>query len=196
MEYGNGETPESSGLKGDHLVGRYYVKFDQVYKAEIAELIGTGITEDQAKKQSPSLLRAQAMLIKWEQGDSEVVALWKKMNAWVYKGFDISYHKLGVSFDKNYYESDTYILGKDDVRKGLKNGVFYSKEDGSVWINLEDEGLDHKLVLRSDGTSVYMTQDIGTAIQRFKDFDATGLTSVVGNDQDYHFRVLFLILSK
>ena len=135
MEYGDGETPESSGLKGDHLVGRYYVKFDQVYKAEMAELIRTGITEDQAKKQAPSLLRAQAMLIKWEQGDSEVVALWKKMNAWVYKGFDTSYHKLGVSFDKNYYESDTYILGKDDVRKGLKNGVFYSKEDGSVWIN-------------------------------------------------------------
>ena len=196
MEYGNGETPESSGLKGDHLVGRYYVKFDQVYKAEMAELIRTGITEDQAKKQAPSLLRAQAMLIKWEQGDSEVVALWKKMNAWVYKGFDTSYHKLGVSFDKNYYESDTYILGKDDVRKGLKNGVFYSKEDGSVWINLEDEGLDHKLVMRSDGTSVYMTQDIGTAIQRFKDFDATGMTYVVGNEQDYHFRVLFLILSK
>ena len=196
LDYGNGETPESSGLKGDHLVGRYYVKFDQVYKTEIAELIETGITEDQAKKQAPSLLRAQSMLVKWEKGDPEVVALWKKMNAWVYTGFDVSYKKLGVSFDKNYYESNTYILGKDDVRKGLDNGVFYAKEDGSVWIDLEDEGLDHKLVLRSDGTSVYMTQDIGTAIQRFKDFDATGMTYVVGNEQDYHFRVLFLILSK
>ncbi|HCY25430.1 MAG TPA: arginine--tRNA ligase, partial [Cryomorphaceae bacterium] len=196
LDYGNGETPESSGLKGDHLVGRYYVKFDQVYKTEIAELIETGITEDQAKKQAPSLLRAQSMLVKWEKGDPEVVALWKKMNAWVYTGFDVSYEKLGVSFDKNYYESNTYILGKDDVRKGLDNGVFYSKEDSSVWIDLEDEGLDHKLVLRSDGTSVYMTQDIGTAIQRFKDFDAKGMTYVVGNEQDYHFRVLFLILSK
>ena len=196
MEYGNGETPESTGLKGDHLVGRYYVKFDQVYKTEIAELTGSGMSEDQAKTQAPSILRAQAMLIKWEQGDSEVVALWKKMNTWVYKGFEISYQKLGVSFDKNYYESDTYILGKDDVRKGLENGVFYSKEDHSVWIDLENEGLDHKLVLRSDGTSVYMTQDIGTAIQRFKDFEAEGMTYVVGNEQDYHFKVLFLILSK
>ena len=196
QEYGNGETPESSGLKGDHLVGKYYVKFDQVYKEEIKALIAEGKTEEDAKKQAPSLLKAQQMLLKWEEGDAGVVALWKTMNDWVYNGFNTTYAKLGVNFDKNYYESQTYVLGKDDVTKGLESGVFYKKEDGSVWIDLENDGLDHKLVLRSDGTSVYMTQDIGTAIQRFKDFEAKGMTYVVGNEQDYHFKVLFLILSK
>ncbi len=196
QEYGNGETPESTGLKGDHLVGKYYVKFDQVYKEEMKRLLDEGKTGDEAKKLAPSLLKAQEMLLKWEQGDSEVVTLWKTMNNWVYTGFNTTYTKLGVDFDKNYYESQTYVLGKDDVNKGLESGVFYKKDDGSVWIDLEDEGLDHKLVLRSDGTSVYMTQDIGTAIQRFKDFDAKGMTYVVGNEQDYHFKVLFLILSK
>ena len=196
QEYGNGETPESTGLKGDHLVGKYYVKFDQVYKEEMKRLLDEGKTGDEAKKLAPSLLKAQEMLLKWEQGDAEVVTLWKTMNNWVYTGFNSTYTKLGVDFDKNYYESQTYVLGKDDVNKGLESGVFYQKDDGSVWIDLEDEGLDHKLVLRSDGTSVYMTQDIGTAIQRFKDFDAKGMTYVVGNEQDYHFKVLFLILSK
>ena len=196
QEYGNGETPESTGLKGDHLVGKYYVKFDQVYKEEMKRLLDKGKTGDEAKKLAPSLLKAQEMLLKWEQGDAEVVTLWKTMNNWVYAGFNTTYTKLGVDFDKNYYESQTYVLGKDDVNKGLESGVFYQKDDGSVWIDLEDEGLDHKLVLRSDGTSVYMTQDIGTAIQRFKDFDAKGMTYVVGNEQDYHFKVLFLILSK
>ncbi|CAI8158923.1 MAG: Arginine--tRNA ligase [Flavobacteriales bacterium UBA4585] len=196
QEYGNGETPDSSELKGDHLVGKYYVKFDQVYKEEIKALIAEGKTEEEAKKQAPSLLKAQQMLLKWEEGDAGVVALWKTMNDWVYNGFNTTYAKLGVNFDKNYYESQTYVLGKDDVTKGLESGVFYKKEDGSVWIDLESDGLDHKLVLRSDGTSVYMTQDIGTAIQRFKDFEAKGMTYVVGNEQDYHFKVLFLILSK
>jgi arginyl-tRNA synthetase len=196
QEYGNGETPESTGLKGDHLVGKYYVKFDQVYKDEMKRLLDEGKTGEEAKKLAPSLLKAQEMLLKWEQGDAEVVTLWKTMNNWVYTGFNTTYTKLGVDFDKNYYESQTYVLGKDDVNKGLESGVFYKKDDGSVWIDLEDEGLDHKLVLRSDGTSVYMTQDIGTAIQRFKDFDAKGMTYVVGNEQDYHFKVLFLILSK
>jgi len=196
QEYGNGETPDSSGLKGDHLVGKYYVKFDQVYKDEIKVLIARGKTEEEAKKQAPSLLKAQEMLLKWEQGDADVVTLWKTMNEWVYSGFNTTYTKLGVDFDKNYYESQTYVLGKDDVAKGLKSGIFHKKEDGSVWIDLESDGLDHKLVLRSDGTSVYMTQDIGTAIQRFKDFEAKGMTYVVGNEQDYHFKVLFLILSK
>ena len=196
QEYGNGETPESTGLKGDHLVGKYYVKFDQVYKEEMKRLLDEGKTGDEAKKLAPSLLKAQERLLKWEQGDAEVVTLWKTMNNWVYTGFNTTYTKLGVDFDKNYYESQTYVLGKDDVNKGLESGVFYKKDDGSVWIDLEDEGLDHKLVLRSDGTSVYMTQDIGTAIQRFKDFEAKGMTYVVGNEQDYHFKVLFLILSK
>ena len=196
QEEGNGETPESTGLKGDHLVGKYYVKFDQRYKSEIKELMANGVSEELAKKQAPSIIKAQEMLLKWEQGDPEVVELWKTMNSWVYEGFNATYEKLGVDFNKNYYESNTYVLGKDDVIKGLENGVFYQKEDSSVWINLEDEGLDHKLVLRSDGTSVYMTQDIGTAIQRFKDFDAKGMTYVVGNEQDYHFRVLFLILKR
>ena len=194
--FGNGETPESTGLKGDKLVGNYYVKFDQEYKQEIAQLISEGKTEEEAKKQAPLLLEAQAMLLKWEAGDKEVVSLWKTMNQWVYTGFDETYKELGVDFDKNYYESDTYLLGKDVVADGLKKGVFHKKEDGSVWIDLTDEGLDEKIVLRADGTAVYMTQDIGTAIERFKDFDLAELTYTVGNEQDYHFKVLFLILDK
>ena len=194
-EYGNGETPESTGMKGDHMVGKYYVKFDQVYKSEIQTLVAAGMSEDDAKKQAPSLVKARDAL-EIEQGDKAVMELWHTMNNWVYEGFNHTYKKLGVSFDKNYYESETYVLGKDDVLKGLEDGVFYRKEDGSVWIDLEDEGLDHKLVLRRDGTSVYMTQDIGTAIQRFKDFDAKGMTYVVGNEQDYHFKVLFIILKR
>ncbi len=194
--FGNGETPESTGLKGDKLVGNYYVKFDQEYKKQIASLISEGKTEEDAKKQAPILLEAQEMLIKWEAGDEKVVALWKMMNQWVYDGFDITYKNLGVDFDKNYYESNTYLLGKDVVADGLKKGVFYRKDDGSVWIDLTDEGLDEKIVLRSDGTAVYMTQDIGTAIERFKDYDLESLIYTVGNEQDYHFKVLFLILKK
>jgi arginyl-tRNA synthetase len=194
--YGNGETPESLKIKGDKLVGNYYVIFDKVYKEEVKELILLGKTEKEAKKQAPILLEAQEMLRKWEAGDKEVVALWKKMNQWVFDGFDITYKELGVNFDKNYYESNTYLLGKDVVAKGLQDGIFYKKEDGSVWIDLTDEGLDEKIVLRADGTAVYMTQDIGTAIERFKDFDLESLIYTVGNEQDYHFKVLFLILSK
>lgn len=166
--FGDGETPESTGLKGDKLVGNYYVKFDQEYKKEIAELVTSGSSEDDAKKQAPLLLQAQAMLLKWEAGNKEVVDLWKKMNQWVYDGFDITYKELGVDFDKNYYESNTYLLGKDVVANGLKSGIFYRKEDGSVWIDLTADGLDEKIVLRSDGTAVYMTQDIGTAIKDLK----------------------------
>lgn len=196
-KFGNGETPESTGLKGDKLVGNYYVKFDQEYKKEISELVAEGISEDDAKKQAPLFLEAQEMLRKWEAGDKKVIALWKMMNEWVYKGFDVTYESIGVNFDKLYYESNTYLLGKDVIEEGLKNGVFFKKEDGSVWCDLTDEGLDEKLVLRSDGTSVYMTQDIGTAIQRSKDFpNVTGMVYTVGNEQDYHFKVLFLILQK
>ena len=196
-KFGNGETPESTGLKGDKLVGNYYVKFDQEYKKEISELVSEGISEDDAKKQAPLFLEAQEMLRKWEAGDKKVIALWKMMNEWVYKGFDVTYESIGVNFDKLYYESNTYLLGKDVIEEGLKNGVFFKKEDGSVWCDLTDEGLDEKLVLRSDGTSVYMTQDIGTAIQRSKDFpNVTGMVYTVGNEQDYHFKVLFLILQK
>jgi len=195
--FGNGETPESTGLKGDKLVGNYYVKFDQEYKKEIDHLINSGLTEDKAKKFAPILLEAQNMLIKWEAGDEKSVALWKKMNQWVYDGFDQSYQELGVDFDTNYYESNTYLLGKDVVAVGLDKGVFYKKEDGSVWIDLTDDGLDEKIVLRADGTAVYITQDIGTAIQRIKDFpDVGGMVYTVGNEQDYHFKVLFLILKK
>jgi len=197
QRYGNGETPESTGLKGDKLVGNYYVKFDQEYKKEIANLVADGIPEKEAKKQAPILLEAQQMLIKWEAGEGKVVELWKTMNQWVYDGFEESYKNLGVDFDKNYYESETYLLGKDVVANGLEKGVFFKKEDGSVWIDLTDEGLDEKIVLRSDGTAVYMTQDIGTAIQRIKDYpDVGGLVYTVGNEQDYHFKVLFLILKK
>ncbi|MBZ9728514.1 arginine--tRNA ligase [Salegentibacter sp. JZCK2] len=195
--FGNGETPESTGLKGDKLVGNYYVKFDQEYKKEISELMEIkGISEEAAKAEAPILVEAKQMLLKWEAGDPEVVALWEKMNQWVYNGFEKTYDALGVDFDKNYYESDTYLLGKDVVNQGLEKGVFYKKEDGSVWIDLTDEGLDEKIVLRSDGTAVYMTQDIGTAIQRVKDFDINGMVYTVGNEQDYHFKVLFLILKK
>ena len=194
--FGNGETPESTGLKGDKLVGNYYVKFDQEYKKEISGLIAEGKSEEEAKAQAPILLEAQEMLIKWEAGDPEVISLWKKMNQWVYEGFEKTYNALGVDFDKNYYESETYLLGKEVVEQGLKKGVFFKKEDGSVWIDLTADGLDEKIVLRSDGTAVYMTQDIGTAIQRVKDFDIDGMVYTVGNEQDYHFKVLFLILKK
>ena len=195
--FGNGETPESTGLKGDKLVGNYYVKFDQEYKKEIKILIDEGKTEEEAKKQAPILQEAQNMLQKWEAGDEETVQLWKRMNHWVYEGFDITYKNLGVNFDTLYYESDTYLLGKEFVAEGLKTGVFFKEEDGSVWCDLTDEGLDKKIVLRADGTAVYMTQDIGTAIQRIKDFsDVGGMVYTVGNEQDYHFKVLFLILKK
>ena len=196
-KFGNGETPESSHLKGDKLVGNYYVRFDQEYKKEIAQLISEGKTEEEAKKEAPLLLEAQQMLLKWEAGDAQVVALWKKMNAWVYAGFDVTYKSMGVDFDNLYYESNTYLLGKDVVEQGLEKGVFYKKEDGSVWCDLTEDGLDEKIVLRSDGTAVYMTQDIGTAIQRVKDYaDVGGMVYTVGNEQDYHFQVLFLILKK
>ncbi|RYC53565.1 arginine--tRNA ligase [Flagellimonas olearia] len=197
QQFGDGETPESSGLKGDHLVGKYYVAFDKAYKEQIAGLVADGMAKDQAEKEAPILLEAQEMLRKWEAGDAEVVSLWKKMNAWVYAGFDTTYKNLGVDFDQLYYESDTYLLGRDVVKDGLEKGVFFKKEDGSVWIDLTDEGLDEKIVLRSDGTAVYMTQDIGTAIQRVTDFpDINGMVYTVGNEQDYHFKVLFLILKK
>ncbi|HKK11562.1 MAG TPA: arginine--tRNA ligase [Flavobacteriaceae bacterium] len=195
--FGNGETPESSGIKGDKLVGNYYVKFDQEYKREINNLVAQGKTQEEAKKQAPILIEAQNMLKKWEAGDEETVALWKMMNGWVYEGFNETYKNLGVDFDKLYYESQTYILGKEFVAEGLKSGVFFKKEDGSVWCDLTEDGLDEKIVLRSDGTAVYMTQDIGTAIQRVKDYpDVGGMVYTVGNEQDYHFKVLFLILKK
>jgi arginyl-tRNA synthetase len=194
---GQKETPESTGLKGDKLVGNYYVKFDQEYKKEIAQLITEGNTGEEAKKQAPLILEAKEMLLKWEAGDEQVVSLWKEMNSWVYRGFEVTYKNLGVDFDTLYYESNTYLLGKDSIDKGLKSGVFYEKEDGSVWCDLTEDGLDEKLVLRSDGTAVYMTQDIGTAIQRSKDIpDVGGMVYTVGNEQDYHFKVLFLILKK
>ncbi|WP_367757492.1 arginine--tRNA ligase [Flavobacterium sp. WC2430] len=197
QKFGNGETPESTGQKGDKLVGNYYVAFDKAYKAEIAQLMSEGKTEDEAKKQSPIILEAQEMLLKWEAGDEAVISLWKKMNQWVYDGFAITYKNLGVDFDCFYYESNTYLLGKDVVQIGLEKGVFEKDPDGSVWIDLTDEGLDRKIVLRSDGTAVYMTQDIGTAIQRVKDYpDVGGMVYTVGNEQDYHFKVLFLILKK
>lgn len=196
-KFGNGETPESSNLKGDKLVGKYYVEFDKAYKGEINQLIETGKTEEEAKKQAPIIIEAQDMLKKWEAGDEKVIALWKKMNQWVYDGFAVTYTNLGVDFDKYYYESNTYLLGKDVVQVGLDRGVFEKDPDGSVWIDLTDEGLDRKIVLRSDGTAVYMTQDIGTAIQRVKDMpDVGGMVYTVGNEQDYHFKVLFLILKK
>ncbi|WP_303318133.1 arginine--tRNA ligase [Flavivirga abyssicola] len=195
--YGNEETPGSTGLKGDKLVGNYYVKFDQEYKKEIEGLVATGMSQEDAKKNAPILLEAQDMLLKWEAGDEETVALWKKMNGWVYDGFDITYKNLGVDFDTLYYESNTYLLGKEFVAEGLRSGVFHKEDDGSVWCDLTEDGLDKKIVLRADGTAVYMTQDIGTAIQRIKDYpDVGGLVYTVGNEQDYHFQVLFLILKK
>ena len=197
QKYGNRETPQSTGLKGDKLVGNYYVKFDQEYKKEIAQLIAEGKTEEEAKKQAPLLVEAQQMLLKWEAGDTQVVALWETMNSWVYSGFEVTYKNMGVNFDTLYYESNTYLLGKDVVAQGIEKGVFFKKEDGSVWCDLTEDGLDEKIVLRSDGTAVYMTQDIGTAIQRVKDYpDVGGMVYTVGNEQDYHFQVLFLILKK
>jgi len=195
--YGNNVTPEISGLKGDKLVGNYYVKFDQEYKKEIAQLLTEGYSEKEAKLKAPSLIKAQEMLIKWEAGDEETVSLWKTMNGWVYEGFDKTYASLGVDFDTLYYESNTYLLGKEVITEGLSKGVFFKKEDGSIWCDLTDDGLDEKIVQRSDGTAVYMTQDIGTAIQRVKDYpEITGMIYTVGNEQDYHFKVLFLILKK
>ncbi len=195
--FGNGETPENTGLKGDKLIGNYYVKFDKEYKNEIANLIEEGLTEDEAKKQAPLMQNAQQMLVKWEQGDGETVDLWKKMNSWVYSGFDVTYKTMGVDFDKLYYESKTFLLGKNIVQKGLDENFFFKKEDGSIWIDLKNDGLDEKLLLRSDGTAVYMTQDIGTAVLRKQDFPAMDqLIYTVGNEQDYHFKVLFKILEK
>ncbi|MFA9187758.1 arginine--tRNA ligase [Flavobacterium magnesitis] len=197
QKFGKDQTPESTGLKGDKLVGNFYVAFDKAYKEEINQLIAQGKTEEEAKKQAPIILEAQEMLLKWEAGDSEVIALWQTMNQWVYDGFATTYKNMGVDFDSYYYESNTYLLGKDVVQMGLEKGIFEKDPDGSVWIDLTDEGLDRKIVLRSDGTAVYMTQDIGTAIQRVKDMpDVGGMVYTVGNEQDYHFKVLFLILKK
>lgn len=194
--FGNGETPESSGMKGDHLAGKYYVEFDKAYKKEIEALVASGMSEDEAKKEAPLMKAAQEMLIKWEEGDPKTMDLWRKMNGWVFDGFNKTYKKIGVSFDKTYYESNTYLLGKDIVEEGLQTGVFYKKEDGSVWIDLTEEGLDHKLVLRKDGTSVYITQDLGTTDLKFNDFKNDKSIWVVGNEQDYHFKVLFSIMKK
>ncbi len=197
QKFGEGETPDSSHIKGDKLVGKYYVIFDKVYKEQISQLIAAGKTEDEAKKQAPIILEAQQMLLDWEAGNPDVIVLWKKMNQWVYDGFEITYKNLGVNFDSYYYESNTYLLGKVVVQLGLEKGIFEKDPDGSVWIDLTDEGLDRKIVLRSDGTAVYMTQDIGTAIQRVKDHpDVGGMVYTVGNEQDYHFKVLFLIIKK
>jgi arginyl-tRNA synthetase len=196
QKYGNGETPETSGKKGDHLVGDYYVSFDKHYKAELAELQAKGLSKEEAEAQSPLMNEAREMLIKWEAGDPEVRGLWEMMNEWVYAGFNETYKKLGVSFDKIYYESNTYLEGKDKVMEGLEKGFFYKKEDGSVWADLTGEGLDHKLLLRSDGTSVYMTQDIGTAKLRFADYPINKMIYVVGNEQNYHFQVLSILLDK
>ena len=194
--YGGGETPESSGMKGDHLVGKYYVEFDKHYKQQIKELVAEGMSEEEAKKSAPVMLQAQEMLRKWEAKDPEVYALWEKMNGWVYEGFDVTYKALGVDFDKVYYESQTYLLGKSLVEDGLKKGVFFRKEDNSVWIDLEADGLDQKLLLRGDGTSVYMTQDLGTALSRFEENSLDDMIYVVGNEQNYHFQVLKLVLKK
>jgi arginyl-tRNA synthetase len=197
QKFGNGQTPVNSGLKGDKLVGNFYVKFDQEYKKQTAELIAQGKSEDEAKKQAPIILEAQQMLLDWEAGKPEIIELWKTMNQWVYDGFAQTYKNLGVDFDNYYYESNTYLLGKEVVQLGLEKGIFEKDSDGSVWIDLTPDGLDRKIVLRSDGTAVYMTQDIGTAIQRVKDFpDVGGMVYTVGNEQDYHFKVLFLILKK
>jgi len=194
--FGNGETPDSSGLKGDHLVGKYYVIFDKAYKAQIKELMEKGLSEEDAKKQAPLILEAQQMLLAWENNDPEVRHLWETMNAWVYAGFDVTYKKMGVDFDKIYYESQTYLEGKEKVEEGLANGVFYRREDGSVWADLTGDGLDEKLLLRADGTSVYMTQDIGTAKLRYDDYPINKMVYVVGNEQNYHFQVLSILLDK
>ena len=194
--YGGGETPETSGMKGDHLVGKYYVEFDKHYKAEVKALVAEGMSEEEAKRQAPIMLQAQEMLRKWEAKDPEVYTLWEKMNGWVYEGFDVTYKAMGVDFDKVYYESETYLLGKSLVEDGLKKGVFFRKEDNSVWIDLEADGLDQKLLLRGDGTSVYMTQDLGTALSRFEENKLDDMIYVVGNEQNYHFQVLKLVLKK
>ena len=196
QKFGNGETPESSGKKGDHLIGDYYVRFDKEYKAEIKELMAQGMDEDTAKKEAPLMKEAQAMLVKWEQNDPEVRGLWQKMNEWVYAGFDETYAQMGVGFDKIYYESDTYLVGKGEVERGLAKGDFYRREDGSVWADLAQNGLDEKLLLRADGTSVYMTQDIGTAKLRFEDYPINKMVYVVGNEQEYHFKVLSILLDR
>lgn len=194
--WGNGQTPESTGIKGDHLVGDFYVKFDQEYKKEIAELVAQGLTKEEAEQNAPAILGARELLLKWEAKDPETIELWKMMNQWVYAGFDVTYKELGVDFDKIYYESETYLYGKDEVLRGLSEGVFYQKEDSSVWADLTGEGLDQKILLRSDGTSVYMTQDIGTAKERFQDFPIDKMIYVVGNEQNYHFQVLSILLDK
>ncbi|WP_338877241.1 arginine--tRNA ligase [Spirosoma sp. SC4-14] len=191
---GRAETPESTGMKGDHLIGKYYVLFDKAYKAQIEELVGQGMPKEEAEKKAPLMQEVQQMLRLWEQGDTETVALWSQLNAWVYEGFDATYRKIGVSFDKTYYESNTYLLGKEIVEEGIQKGIFFRKDDGSVWIDLTDEGLDQKLVLRSDGTSVYMTQDLGTTDLKYQDFHSNRQIWVVGNEQDYHFKVLFAIM--
>ncbi len=196
LKYGNGATPESTGIKGDHLIGDYYVAFDKHYKEEVKELMEKGMSEEEAKNEAPLIKEAREMLVKWEHNDPEVRALWRKMNEWVYAGFDITYKALGVSFDKIYYESDTYLEGKEKVMEGLEKGLFFRKEDGSVWADLTKEGLDEKLLLRSDGTSVYMTQDIGTAKLRFQDYPINKMIYVVGNEQNYHFQVLSILLDK
>lgn len=196
LKFGNGETPESSGKKGDHLIGDYYVRFDVEYKKQIKELMAQGMDEETAKKEAPLIKEAQAMLLKWEQGDAEVRALWQKMNSWVYAGFDETYKQMGVGFDKIYYESNTYLEGKKEVERGLKEGLFYRREDGSVWADLTQNGLDEKLLLRADGTSVYMTQDIGTAKLRFRDYPIDKMVYVVGNEQEYHFKVLSILLDR
>ena len=197
LEYGNGETPASTNTKGDKFVGDYYIKFDKEYKIQIEELVKNGSSDEDARQNASILLRAKEMLIKWESGDRDVVELWKKMNSWVYEGFEETYKKLGVDFDSYYYESDTYLLGKEFISTGLKSGIFYKKDDGSVWCDLTEDGLDEKIVLRADGTAVYMTQDIGTAVQRVKDYpDINSMVYTVGNEQDYHFKVLFLILKR
>ena len=196
LKFGNGETPESSGKKGDHLIGDYYVRFDKEYRKQVAELMAAGKDEDTAKREAPLMQEAQAMLLKWEQNDPEVRALWEKMNSWVYAGFDETYRMMGVGFDKIYYESQTYLEGKSEVEKGLASGQFYRREDGSVWADLTKDGLDEKLLLRSDGTSVYMTQDIGTAKLRFQDFPIDKMVYVVGNEQEYHFKVLSILLDR
>ena len=196
LKFGNGETPESTGKKGDHLIGDYYVRFDKEYRKQIAELVAGGMDEETAKKEAPLIKEAQAMLLRWEQNDPEVRALWARMNEWVYAGFDETYKRMGVSFDKIYYESNTYLEGKSEVEKGLASGQFYRREDGSVWANLEKDGLDEKLLLRSDGTSVYITQDIGTAKLRYQDYPIDKMVYVVGNEQEYHFKVLSILLDR
>ncbi len=196
LRYGNGETPASSGMKGDHLVGKYYVEFDKHYRAEVKELMGKGMSEEDAKRQAPLMVEAQSMLLKWEQNDPEVRKLWAEMNGWVYAGFDETYKRLGVDFDRIYYESQTYLEGKAKVEEGLAKGVFYRRPDGSVWADLTKDGLDEKLLLRQDGTSVYMTQDIGTAKLRYQDYPISKMVYVVGNEQNYHFQVLSILLDR